>query len=903
MKKAWSFILIFTLVVSFLPAGLFTITAHAETKTIVLGDCTYTISNGTATLGTATLIDCKPSEDRITSFSVPLWIYDYDYDHGTRQRYYVTAIGPEAFSGCRFTSFGIPEEITNIAPSAFKNCYVEDFGVNNENRFYSSNSYAMKSLLAVYYYGDLLNKDGTELLRSSNPGLDPVIPDGVTSIGSYAFQGTRLKEITIPDCITNIGSWAFSDSSLKMITISARITSIDKCVFLNCTALTDIIIPDSVTAIGDWAFDGCSNLKDIWYQGTASDRQSISIGDGNSSLENATWHYNTCTDEHTYTTDCDISCIRCGWIRNSSVSHSFDDGCDATCNVCGFVRDELEHIYDNDCDAVCGRCQFQRTVGDHTYTLNGGLTCSSCKYSRTPNVPELVSYQSGITLKAYEGLEYSQDGINWQDSNVFPNSQSKTFDQRVKASTIAQESSVSPVMVLCTIYFDGNGGSDVPENICFVLGTEVSLPTAIPTKSGFVFDGWNTTEYTTSFDPGETVSFSDDIVLYAMWDVGCSVCNYDGRIDVHCYCSSPYLQKVYKSICNNCNTYVTYYDRQCNACGSLKKITYEWYCGNCRRNLGDDICDNCDGLGRILQAAPTVISYNHSSVMLLEKAGYEYSSDGITWQTSPIFTGLEPNHRYTFYQRQATTETKPFGTTSSGITVTTDRRSESAIPEPPTLNSRTATSITLNSVEGCEYSNDGINWQWSNTFSGLNCATEYTFYQRYAKTDTAHAGKSSAGATFKTDKGTQSKPSAPSLSSKTHNSVTLYEKYANYEYSRDGVNWQTSNVFNGLEAETNYMFYQRKAETNTYYASEASTALTVKTAEAPTYTIGDIDGDQAVTQDDAVYLLLHTMFGEVFYPLNNAPADIDGSGVVDQDDAVYLLLHTMFGEGFYPLNT
>ena len=151
--------------------------------------------------------------------------------------------------------------------------------------------------------------------------------------------------------------------------------------------------------------------------------------------------------------------------------------------------------------------------------LNGGLTCSSCKYSRTPNAPELVSYQSGITLKAYEGLEYSQDGINWQNSNVFPNSQSKTFYQRVKASTIAQESSVSPAMVLCTISFDGNGGSDAPENICFVLGTEVSLPTAIPTKSGFVFDGWNTTEYTTSFDPGETVSFSDDIVLYAMWDV------------------------------------------------------------------------------------------------------------------------------------------------------------------------------------------------------------------------------------------------------------------------------------------------------------------------------------------------------------------------------------------------
>ena len=65
---------------------------------------------------------------------------------------------------------------------------------------------------------------------------------------------------------------------------------------------------------------------------------------------------------------------------------------------------------------------------------------------------------------------------------------------------------------------------------------------------------------------------------------------------------------------------------------------------------------------------------------------------------------------------------------------------------------------------------------------------------------------------------------------------------------------------------------------------------------------GDLDGNDTVTQDDAVYLLLHTMFGEAFYPINDMPADMDGNGVVDQDDAIYLLLHTMFGDAFYPLN-
>ena len=67
------------------------------------------------------------------------------------------------------------------------------------------------------------------------------------------------------------------------------------------------------------------------------------------------------------------------------------------------------------------------------------------------------------------------------------------------------------------------------------------------------------------------------------------------------------------------------------------------------------------------------------------------------------------------------------------------------------------------------------------------------------------------------------------------------------------------------------------------------------------YAAGDIDGDGDVTYNDAVYLLLYTMFDEANYPLDYAQGDIDGNGSVDQDDAVYLLLHTLFGDAYYPL--
>ena len=86
-----------------------------------------------------------------------------------------------------------------------------------------------------------------------------VIEDGVTSIGSYAFQNCRsLTNITIPNSVTSIGNSAFEwCSSLSSVTIPDSVTSIGEVAFYNCSDLTSITIPDSVTSIGKWAFFGC----------------------------------------------------------------------------------------------------------------------------------------------------------------------------------------------------------------------------------------------------------------------------------------------------------------------------------------------------------------------------------------------------------------------------------------------------------------------------------------------------------------------------------------------------------------------------------------------------------------------------------------------------------------------
>ena len=67
-----------------------------------------------------------------------------------------------------------------------------------------------------------------------------------------------------------------------------------------------------------------------------------------------------------------------------------------------------------------------------------------------------------------------------------------------------------------------------------------------------------------------------------------------------------------------------------------------------------------------------------------------------------------------------------------------------------------------------------------------------------------------------------------------------------------------------------------------------------------TWLPGDFNDDGSVTDADAVYLLRHTLFAEV-YPITG-DGDVNSDGVITDEDAVYLLRYTLFADRFplYP---
>lgn len=74
--------------------------------------------------------------------------------------------------------------------------------------------------------------------------------------------------------------------------------------------------------------------------------------------------------------------------------------------------------------------------------------------------------------------------------------------------------------------------------------------------------------------------------------------------------------------------------------------------------------------------------------------------------------------------------------------------------------------------------------------------------------------------------------------------------------------------------------------------------VTVNPREPCDYLPGDVDGDESVTDADAVYLLMHTFFQED-YPVYQ-DCDFNGDGQITDADAVYLLMYTFFPED-YPI--
>lgn len=166
----------------------------------------------------------------------------------------VKTIGDRAFRDCGLTSITIPGSVSSIGERAFGMSYsLTTIVVDSNNSIYDS------------------HEDCNAIIETASNTLiagcqNSIIPNGVKTIGPFAFENCRILEsITIPNSVTTIGANAFlMCSSLNPIVIPNSVVSIGEAAFRYCSRPTTITIPNSVKSIGAKAFDGWERLESVY---------------------------------------------------------------------------------------------------------------------------------------------------------------------------------------------------------------------------------------------------------------------------------------------------------------------------------------------------------------------------------------------------------------------------------------------------------------------------------------------------------------------------------------------------------------------------------------------------------------------------------------------------------------
>lgn len=359
-----------------------------------------------------------------------------------------------AFNDCsNLTAIHIPVNVDTMDPGVFMGCSnLNSITVDSANSSYESPENA----------NAIINKATMELVEGCN---NTVIPEGVKSIGDYAFLGrTNLKNITIPANVTSIGERVFeycdSLEKIKVDADNATFDSRDNCnaiiesatntliagcgktvipegietigdsAFERVKTLTHVTIPKSVTEIRGYAFERCENLSTVNLQkgiqtigygaftecvgltnlifcGTKADWQAVTINeDGREELESVLKYHELVKKEKVPAT--------CG--KDGSEEYWTCSICDQVYLSADMTQNPQELTAPIAIPATGNHSWDNGVVTEKATTAKEGIktyTCTVCKATKTEKIAKLkptnnnsnsstVKKGTKVTIKGYK---------------------------------------------------------------------------------------------------------------------------------------------------------------------------------------------------------------------------------------------------------------------------------------------------------------------------------------------------------------------------------------------------------------------------------------------------------------------------------------------------------------------
>lgn len=752
MKKIVLFFLTVAIIVSIATISSLYLTTNAV-EIIDSGTCGTNLSWDLDSNGNLTIFGTGAMDDFSSVELVPWNIYRSSIKNITIGNL-VATIGKNAFCECvDLTSIIIPESVTNIGSRAFADC-ISLSSIDIPNSVTSIGIYAfdgctsLESMTLPFVGGS----------ATENTYLDYIF--GATGASDIDCEVPEsLKTVILSDTCTSIDSFAFRRcTGLTSVIIGESVTSIGYEAFCGCSGLTTITIPDSVTRIGSHAFTGCDSLEIMTLPFVGSSNSiaetshlSYLFGDGSYSTgpERVPTSLKTIVLSDACTHICQTAFYGCTGLTSIIISNSVTTiepqafyGCTGLTSIT--IPDSVTNIK---AEAFIGCTGLTSITVPDSVTSIGSNAFSNCTGLTSITIPNSINRILPSTFQGCTNL--TSITIPNSVTNIGKNAFSKctsltsiTVPDSVTYIEIGAFSGCSALESM-TLPFVGDSAAD-PAHLGWIFGTTnytdhgsyvpKSLKTIILSDACTSIDGYAfyNCSSLTSVIVGNSVTRIGSFAFYGCTSLESMTLPFIGGTAT----SNTFLGYVFGGVSAS-------NDNGSHVPTSLKTIILSDAC----TSISGSAFSNCIGLTSIT-IPNTVTSIGISAFegcTSLTSVRF-YSRNQMSKFDSTISNSYRINENINFLCLCKDDQ----HTYSQESDVICDKCMFSRAPLAPTVAKVTSDSITLMAVDGYEYKIGDGAWTSDPIFTGLDPATEYTFYQRVAETNTNYVSESSTPFTVET---------------------------------------------------------------------------------------------------------------------------------------------------------
>lgn len=556
---------------------------------------------------------------------------------------------------------------------------------------------------------------------NSHLGWHVYIDEGIETIGQDAFRQDGVIDIDLPDTLTTIGTHAFAFSNLREVTIPSSVSNYGIYTFDGCGYLTDVTLEDGLTTLGSHMFYRCVALE------------SITIPDSITSIPGETF----------------AGCVKLATVNFPSNLTAIGDYAFENCeDLTGLTfPSTLESI---------GICAFKgcNALSGTTVTLSSSITSIGTHafyHNFDKSSIPLITYESDLTIKNFTLEILNSIASGQPGATSYP------------SGYIISENLVDN----CCI--EGVAGS-AAETYANTEGLSFVSSSAAPNLSGVTFaddDSNDTNSILTLPAPDVGNSFvykiSGDNNPVTTPDVGSDLSSWT-PVTNGTSITVANQKNVGIAEVDSCNLAVKFVNLQAVTEAEILTLTATVSIDNTTPKFGETLTANISG--------------DNSNSNNFSYQWYR-GSNLISGAINSTYTVVEADINQTL-KVEVTADDCTGSVTSSDTSVV--EKADSLTPNAPTLNVKTDTTITLNSVTTNQYAiriasdtTTALNWQnvinTTHQFTGLSENTAYNIYTRIKETATHNTSS-------------ESLPLAVTTDAKTLSSISIITKPIKTTYTK-----------------------------------------------------------------------------------------------------------------------